>query len=125
MTTALAAGTAARSAYDPRTLCDTTRSPTLNPLTPAPIDRTTPAASEPSVDGSVTGYQSLAEIDVDEVDADRFDVDQQLAGAERGLVDVLETENLGPARLVNADRFHQPRSIALAIVCSCMLLVPS
>src|SRR5262249_42857451 len=57
MTTADAAGTAARSAYDPRTLCDTTRSPTLNPLTPAPTERTTPAASEPSVDGSAVGSQ--------------------------------------------------------------------
>ena len=50
--------------------------------------------------------RARAVIDVDEVDAGRLDVDQRLAGAERRLGDVLETENLGPACLVKANRLH-------------------
>ena len=76
-------------------------------------------------------------IDLDEVDADRFDVDQQLARARRRRRDVVDRENLRPTSFVNSNRAHcldssaRPRdlstyfSIPFAIVCSCMLLVPS
>src|SRR5262249_52223982 len=68
---------------------------------------------------------ALAEIRVDEVDARRFDVDQQLVRTERWFRDFLETQYVGISSLVKSDRLHQSRSIALAIVCNCMLLVPS
>ena len=77
-------------------------------------------------------------VDLDEVDADGFDVDQQLVRARDGIGDVLDSQHLRPARSRELESLASPTSvlrpvsstyryfsIPLAIVCSCMLLVPS
>src|SRR6185437_6018061 len=81
--------------------------------------------------------QPFALIDVDEVDARGLDVDQELARFRPRVGDVVDSKHFRPTRLMRPNRFHRltthvstihdPRylSIPLAIVCSCMLLVPS
>jgi hypothetical protein len=57
--------------------------------------------------------QPLPLIDLDEVDAHRFDIDQQLAVSRDRFRHILELENLRPARFVYANRpHHQLRILA-------------
>jgi len=59
----------------------------------------------------------LALVDLDEVDADRLDVDQHLARAGRGIRYGVDPQNLRPAGFVNSNSSHSfYLSIAFAMV---------
>src|ERR1043166_3005219 len=73
---------------------------------------------------TLDGIQTLAVIHVDEVHADRLDVNAHLARAGRRDADVLVAKHLRPAVVVDAYGEHY-RNIAFAIVCNCIFDVPS
>ena len=72
-----------------------TRSPTATSSTPAPTAVTVPAPSEQETNGVGDRVDALPLVDVDEVDADRRDLDLRLAVAGRCDLDVLHLQDRG------------------------------